>query len=219
MTRRSRTPWLVLFAVAVVLALAYRAFTGFHVWQRTAGETSSAAPQEILVMRTNGGLLEVSTIRATEVFDRKFVYSVLGVPVGRTINRIRVPAYYRYQIALAPEWRVSRTGDSFTVVAPPVKPSLPVAVDLSRMEKEASGTWVLALFTSTQDLNELEKGITAQLARKAVSPAYLALQQEYARKTVEEFVAKWLRTQAQWQLERQPRLEVRFASEPVVGGS
>lgn len=215
MTRRSRTPWLVLFAVAVVLALAYRAFTGFHVWQRTAGETSSAAPQEILVMRTNGGLLEVSTIRATEVFDRKFVYSVLGVPVGRTINRIRVPAYYRYQIALAPEWRVSRTGDSFTVVAPPVKPSLPVAVDLSRMEKEASGTWVLALFTSTQDLNELEKGITAQLARKAVSPAYLALQQEYARKTVEEFVAKWLRTQAQWQLERQPRLEVRFASEPL----
>jgi hypothetical protein len=219
MSRRSRTPWLVLFAVAVVLALAYRAFTGFHVWQRTAGETGSAAPQEILVMRTNGGLLEVSTIRATEVFDRKFVYSVLGVPVGRTVNRIRVPAYYRYQIALAPEWRVSRTGDSFTVVAPPVKPSLPVAVDLSRMEKEASGTWVLALFTSTQDLNDLEKGITAQLARKAVSPAYLALQQEYARKTVEEFVAKWLRTQAQWQLERQPRLEVRFASEPVVGGS
>jgi len=215
MTRRSRTPWLVLFAVAVVLALAYRAFTGFDVWQRTAGETSSAAPQEILVMRTNGGLLEVSTIRATEVFDRKFVYSVLGVPVGRTVNRIRVPAYYRYQIALAPEWRVSRTGDSFTVVAPPVKPSLPVAVDLSRMEKEASGTWVLALFTSTQDLNELEKGITAQLARKAVSPAYLALQQEYARRTVEEFVTKWLRTQAQWRLERQPRLEVRFASEPL----
>lgn len=219
MTRRSRTPWLVLFAVAVVLALVYRAFTGFHVWQRTAGETSSAAPQEILVMRTNGGLLEVSTIRATEVFDRKFVYSVLGVPVGRTVNRIRVPAYYRYQIALAPEWRVSRTGDSFTVVAPPVKPSLPVAVDLSRMEKEASGTWVLALFTSTRDLNELEKGITAQLARKAVSPAYLALQQEYARKTVEEFVAKWLRTQTQWRLERQPRLVVRFASEPVVGGT
>ena len=51
------------------------------------------------------------------------------------------------------------------------------------------------------------------LARKAVSPAYIALQQEYARKTVEEFVAKWLRTQTQWQLERQPRLEVRFASE------
>ena len=215
MTRRSRTPWLVLFAVAVVLALVYRAFTGFHVWQRTAGETSSAAPQEILVMRTNGGLLEVSTIRATEVFDRKFVYSVLGVPVGRTVNRIRVPAYYRYQIALAAEWRVSRTGDSFTVVAPPVKPSLPVAVDLSRMEKEASGTWVLALFTSTQDLNELEKGITAQLAHKAVSPAYLALQHEYARRTVEEFVTKWLRTQAQWRLERQPRLEVRFASEPL----
>ena len=72
---------------------------------------------------------------------------------------------------------------------------------------------MLALFTNTQDLNELERGITAQLARKAVSPAYIALQQEYARKTVEEFVAKWLRTQTQWQLERQPRLEVRFASE------
>jgi len=213
MTRSSRTLWLVLLGVAALLALAYRGLTGFNLWQRTAGEPGSAAAQEILVMRTQGGLLEVSTIRAIEVFDRKFVYSVLGVPIGRTINRIRVPAYYRYQIPLAPEWKVSRTGDRFFVVAPPVKPSLPVAVDLSHMEKEASGTWVLALFTNTQDLNELERGITAQLARKAVSPAYIALQQEYARKTVEEFVAKWLRTQTQWQLERQPRLEVRFASE------
>jgi hypothetical protein len=219
MTRQSRTIWLVLVGVAVLLALAYRALTGFHVWERTAGAPGSSAPQELLVMRTSGGLLEVSTIRATEVFDRKFVYSVLGVPVGRTLSRIRVPAYYRYQIALAPEWRVLRTGDRFTVVAPAVRPSLPVAVDLSRMEKDASGTWVLAFFSNTQDLDELEKGITAQLARKAVSPAYIALQQEYARKTVEEFVTKWLRTQSQWQLERQPRLEVRFANEPLVGGS
>jgi hypothetical protein len=166
-------------------------------------------------MRTKGGLLEVSRIDATEVVDTRFVYSVLGLPVGETVPRIRVPAVYRYQVELAPEWRVLRTGEVFTVVAPPAQPSLPVAVDLGRMEKEVSGTWVLLPFTETDALNELERSITAKLAERARSPAYIELQRRAARETVVEFVKKWLVTQAQWHSAARPQVRVLFADEPV----
>jgi hypothetical protein len=139
----------------------------------------------------------------------------MGIAVGETVPRIRVPAVYRYHIELAPEWRVLRSKDVFTVVVPAVQPSLPVAVELKRMEKQASGTWVLLPFTETDALDALEREITGKLARKAVSPAYIQLQREHARNTVTEFVGKWLVTQVQWQSASRPRIRVLFADEPV----
>jgi hypothetical protein len=50
---------------------------------------------------------------------------------------------------------------------------------------------------------------------RAVNPRYIQLQREGARKTVEEFVRKWLLTQVQWQDESNPELRVLFADEPV----
>ena len=38
----------------------------------------------------------------------------------------------------------------FTLVAPAVKPSLPVAVDLAGMQKDVAGAWFLLPFTSTR---------------------------------------------------------------------
>jgi hypothetical protein len=201
--------------LGALLVTAIIRVANFEIFRRTAEDVESSVGQQILVMRTRGGLLEVSSINAVEIFDRRFIYSILGVRIGETVSRIRVPATYRYRIALAPEWRVLRTSDVFIVVAPPVEPSLPVAVDLSRMEKEVSGNWILAALTSTRDLEDLERGITAQLARKAVSPAYIRLQREHARRTVDEFVRKWLVTQVAWKLSERPRLEVLFADEPV----
>ena len=83
------------------------------------------------------------------------------------------------------------------------------------MEKDASGTWVLLPFTETEALDSLERRITARLARKAVMPAYIQLQREAARRTVGEFVQKWLVTQAQWNTASRPRIRVLFADEPV----
>jgi hypothetical protein len=206
---------LVSLAAGAALAVAFMKVASFRLWSTDRGEVRSASGDEIMVMRTPGGLLEVSRIRATEEFDTRFVHTLVGIPVGETVPRIRVPAVYRYHIELAPEWRVLRTRDTFTVVAPPVKPSLPVAVDLSRMEKDASGTWVLLPFTETEALDDLERRITAKLAVKAVMPAYVQLQREHARKTVTEFVRKWLLTQAQWQSAAKPRIRVLFADEPL----
>lgn len=100
------------------------------------------------------------------------------------------------------------------MVAPVIKPALPVAVDLERMQKDVGGSWVLVAFNASEDLDILERQITAKLAQKAGSAAYIEIQREYARKTVGEFVRKWLVTQARWRDASGVSIRVRFADEP-----
>jgi hypothetical protein len=103
----------------------------------------------------------------------------------------------------------------FTVVAPPVKPSLPVAVDLAKMEKDVGGSWALVPFNEDEDLDVLECEITAKLAEKAGSPVYLQLQREHARRTVSEFVKKWLVTQTPWTSGSSSSIRAFFADERI----
>ena len=197
--------------LGAVLLLGYRKLDDFAFWSRTGGEVRSGMGTEILFMRTPGGLLEVSSMRMTEQFDKRFVYEVLGLEVGETVAHVRVPATYRYHIQLAPLWKIERTDEVFRVVTPPVKPSLPVAVDLAHLEQDEGGTWLLVPFNAEKDREALMREITGKLAQKAASPAYLALQREDARKTVTEFVEKWLVTQEPWKSAQQPRIEVVFS--------
>ncbi len=207
---------LIAIVVAAVAGwFGQQRLAAFLPWNKTAGDVQSGPGSEIMVMRTRGGLLEVATIRANEQFDKRFVYTVLGLEVGETVPHIRVPVVYRYHVELAPEWTIIRTGNVFTVVTPPVKPSLPVAVDLARMQKDVGGTWILVPFNERADLESLERDITSALAAKADSPAYRQLQREAARKTVTEFVRKWLITQVRWQTESAATIRVLFPDEPV----
>ena len=64
-------------------------------------------------------------------------------------------------------------------------------------------------------MKALEKGITAQLGRKAATAPLLDRQREAARKTVAEFVAKWLMTQTAWQPHAGRTVQVLFADEPI----
>lgn len=176
-------------------------------------DVHSSVGRDILVMRTPGGLLEVSTVRATELFDTKYVYSLLGMKVGETAPHIRVPAMYRYHVELAPEWVIRRSGETFSVIAPAVKPSLPVAVDLAQMQKDVGGTWYLIPFGDAEDLDALEKRITAKLEEKARSSVYVNMQRDAARKTVREFVEKWLITQQEWKVAQRPTIVVIFSDE------
>lgn len=171
-----------------------------------------------LVMRTKGGLLEVSTVKATEQFETTKDHKLLGVPIAKTIARIRVPAVYRYHIELAPEWKIIHRDNRFFVVTPPVKPSLPVAIDTGKLEKESLGAW--SYFTEGAVLEPLQRSITQSLAGKSISPRYIELQRETARKTVSEFIEKWLVTQAQWKDVSVTQIKVFFADEPIqaLGG-
>lgn len=177
---------------------------------RTQFSTASSVP---VVMRTPGGVLEVSTITAEERFDSSTTHTILGVPVGTTIAQIRVPAVYRYHIPLAQEWTLRQTGQALIVVAPAPRPSLPVAIDTTRLESFSSGLW--SPLTGTDALAGLQRSITAALARKATSAERIVLQRESARQTVSEFVQKWVLQQPQWQGKRAPAILVFFEDEPL----
>ena len=134
--------------------------------------------------------------------------------MGSTFSRVRVPAHYRYHVELAPEWRVRVLPDGgVRVIAPRVLPSLPVAIDTAQIQTESRGLW--SLFTGPAQVQALEKSITAQLARKAATAPMLERQREAARKTVGEFVTKWLMTQSEWRPHAGQPVQVLFADEPI----
>ena len=206
---RRRRHWLV-------LSLLANALLGWWLWraQPPAPPPLAQAVGEAVVLRTPGGRLEVAELKQVETFEVSRDHDVLGVPVGSTFSRIRVPAHYRSHVDLAPEWRVSvRPDGSVRVIAPRLQPTLPVAIDTARIEKESRGLW--SLFTGPEQLAALERSITASLARKAATAPVLARQREAARTTVAEFVQKWLMTQTAWQPHGDKPVQVLFADEPI----
>jgi hypothetical protein len=200
------------------LALSLLANTVLAIWLwRAKPPAPPPLPTEVgqaVVLRTPGGRLEVAELRQLESFEVSRDHDVLGVPMGSTYSRVRVPAHYRYHVELAPEWRVRVLPDGgVRVIAPRVQPTLPVAIDTAQLQTESRGLW--SLFTGPAQLQALERGITAQLARKAATAPMLDRQREAARKTVAEFVGKWLMTQSEWRPHADRPVQVLFADEPI----
>jgi len=215
--KRHRNGLLALTALGVggALALGYSEPTSETAVSKIVGAVRAAPRSEVIVLRTPGGLLEVSRIEATEMLDATIQHEIFGIKVGQTMPRVRVPAVYRYHIELEPEWRVVRADGVFTVVAPRVKPSLPVAVDFAGIQKDVAGSWILLPFTSTDDLEILERTISRKLAEKARSRDYIDRQREDARDTVREFARKWLVEQTRWKRAAYEDIRVLFADEPA----
>lgn len=200
--------------VAVVLSVLLNIWLVQKLWHHDETPVVHTVVTDApVVMRTNGGLLEVSTITSPERFESTIDHTILGVPVATTVTTIRVPATYRYHIELAPEWKILLRDKTFIVVAPAVKPSLPVAIDTAKLEAQSLGVW--SLFTGHDEIAQLQRSITQALADKAASAAYIQMQRESARATVKEFVAKWLITQQQWKASAGFPIKVFFSDEPI----
>lgn len=203
-----------LLAVALAASLAANIYLARTLIGDGGYTTSSQLVfDQPVVMHTKGGLLEVSVIKHTEQFESNKEHKILGVSMGNTFTRIRVPAVYRYHIELAPEWKILLRDKTFIVVAPPVKPSLPVSIDTALLERESFGVW--ATFKGASLLDQLQRSITPALAEKAVSPTYIQLQRVEARKAVAEFVSKWLITQEEWKAASSYPIRAFFADEPI----
>ena len=200
-------------AVLLAASIALNAFFAYRLWFAPAAVQTTHVTQDMVVMRTTGGLLEVSTIAAEERFDSTTDHTVLGVPVGKTVAQIRVPTVYRYHLPLAKEWDFRISGGTLIVVAPSVRPSLPVAIDTGKRASFSSGIW--SPITGAAAVDALQRSITRKLAEKAASPQLLLLQREVARQTVSEFVQKWVIDQPRWKGRKPPTVFVFFEDEPL----
>ena len=204
-----------MFALLLVASLAANLVWLSRLWGEPARRTAtqSAAIDQFEVIRTKGGLLAVSTIKAPELFQATADHTVLGVPVGQTTSQIRVRAVYGYHVELAPEWKVTVRDKTLIVIAPRVKPTLPVAIDTARLERYASGTW--SMVTGAGELDRLQHSISQSLASKASLPSYIQFQREAARITVTEFVTKWMLGQERFKAAGDYKVRVFFADEPI----
>ncbi len=189
--RRGRHGAIPQGSVLVVLAFAFTPVDDGGIHEVLQGVTRSAPAEEIIVVRSPGGLLQTATVKADEVVDATFTHRILGVKIGEVAPRIRCRAYYSYHVKLQPEWRVVRKDGVITALAPPLTPTLPIAIDSATVERQIGGTWLLVPFKGDDDLEALERTITAKLARKASSDEYKQRALEESRKTIAEFIETW----------------------------
>ena len=199
----------VLVAAAIALAawLAYERVFG----RSSVIDTSVTASGLPVVMRTPGGLLEIATVTVHERFKRTDTKEFWGIPLGTTVSIIQVPVVYRYHIEMAKEWPIHINGMTAVVRAGEVKPSLPAAIDTSRMEKYSQSGW--ARFNKDENLALLERSITPELQARAGNPAIRQLAMDAGRQTVREFVTTWLLKEQGWKRDGAHKVVVLFPGE------
>jgi hypothetical protein len=147
---------------------------------------------------TEGNILEVATAEAVETFERKtnLVLFDTVMPLGTTISEISVPATYRFHIDLSGDWFLTTDGDRVMVIAPKIRPSLPVAFDTFRMRKRTRSGW--ARWDGEESLEVLERNLTANLAERAQSAGSISKVREESRLAVAKFVKNWLIAREHW---------------------
>jgi len=171
-----------------------------------------------VVMRTPGGRLEVATVTTDEHFSRRDTRHLWGLSLGETVSEIRVPVTYRFHVELAREWVVTLEGTRATVRAPRLEPTVPVAFDTGAMQRSTRSGW--ARFDKDRNLAALERVVSAELSERARSPQALDLARDEARRTIAEFVTKWLLTAQRWSRDPDHSVVVLFPDEapPRAGG-
>ena len=105
------------FTVALGILILF-ALGGFYFfWGLKENSLPVLAKDEIVILRTPGGMLEVSTLVRNEEFRWQTTYTCAPLDCGRifgaTISDVRVPVHYTYRIPLATEWKLQLNVDHF----------------------------------------------------------------------------------------------------------
>jgi hypothetical protein len=193
--------WLALAAAALVVVagvLLYRMLplTGLapaqHDW------TAEWQKDPPIVTTISGGLLETATIRMGEDFYKSDARTWWGIYLGNTVSHIQAAVTYRYGVPLDDHaWEIVTRGQTTVVVAPYLRPSLPVAIDTDTWREKTESGW--ARFDKVEQLASLRRSISGDLEGRAKNPVRVDLAREASRRTIGEFVEKWLLTKdPQW---------------------
>ena len=228
----------------VILALGMLAYLVFHQIGRTAREGGRAATEVVreigesvvdiaaafksgTITNTfisaipsfspdSGARLELAAFEAVEILrstdERRIGWDL--IPLGTTVTEIRVPVTYRYHLRFDEPWLLEVEGQSCVVHAPEIQPTLPPAIDTGRMEKFSERGWLR--FNEEEQMEELERSITAVLSELAADPRHLEMVRERCRLEVAEFVRSWLLLEDHWRDDRFRSVTVVFADETTT---
>lgn len=180
-----------LVAFALLAAFALVVWAAWHFWlgPRDQVETRMGPHGIFVLMRTEGGVLGVATLKRTELITRSETLLVAGISLGTTVSTIEVPVVYKYEIALAREWPVLISGKTCVVQTPPIALASPVAFDTAGIRMSTRNGW--ARLNKAENLESLQRSLSAALESHARETANWREATEFGRKTVAEFVAKW----------------------------
>jgi len=161
----------------------------------------------------SGAKLELASFEAVEILrstDELWVAWDL-IPLGTTVTEIRVPVTYRYHLRFDEPWLLEVQGQACVVHAPQIRPSLPPAIDTARMERYSERGWLR--FNEEEQMEELERSITAVLSERAGDSRHLEMVRERCRLELAEFVRSWLLAEDHWREDRFRSVTVYFADE------
>lgn len=161
----------------------------------------------------SGARLELAAFEAVEILRSTDELRVGWdlIPLGTTVTEIRVPTTYRYHLRFDEPWLLEVEGQSCVVRAPRIRPTLPPAIDTGRMEKYSDRGWLR--FNEEEQMEELERSITAVLSVRAADSRHLEMVRERCRLEVAEFVRSWLLDEDHWREDRFRSVTVIFADE------
>ncbi|MEN9842925.1 MAG: hypothetical protein RLZZ612_754 [Pseudomonadota bacterium] len=182
-----------LFA-ASVLAVTFAA--GYYYGSYRTLEPEILIGEKYRVVRTPGGMLEVATFQKQETFAWQVEWDCPlnmcnFLPSSR--SEISGVAHYTYRIPLAEYWvleKLSHDPLRYQLKVPKLEAQLPVTVVLSTIRISNSGS-VFAPSGPTQQ--KMQNYMQPQMAKRALSAAYVQAQQADATKTIVEFARKWMR--------------------------
>lgn len=148
------------------------------------------------VVRTPGGLLEVSTIKKNESFAWETSWTCPANLCGylpSSSSEISAEVHYTYRIPLAEFWvleKISSEPMRYRLKVPRLEPKLPVTVSLPTIRVTDRGS---VFSPSGPSQQKMQTNMQPILESRAKSKAYIQAQQQEAAKTVEEFARKWMR--------------------------
>lgn len=166
-----------------------------------------------VVIRTNGGLLEVATVKQRRNFDLTEPLDILGyeLPFCEEAAAFRATTFTTYRVKLAKRWGADLENGRLLVTAPALEPSLPVAFDTEGLEATLDKCWAMPNRGTDR---KLMKSLSRQMAATAEGKAMKAFARDHgARDTVREFVQKWLVAQKGYDIPANTPIDVEFADE------
>ena len=160
------------------------------------------------ISNSRGALLQVAVIKSIEEFKRS-----TSNWRGTTVSEIRVPTVFKYNVSLEEQWvietRESDNAKICIVLAPKIKPSLPVPILTHQMERYSKEGWLR--WDAQEEMEALVSEITPHLSRRARMKAKLA--RDKARLAVGEFTKKWLLEADHWREDKFSVIQVVFQDE------